>query len=67
LVVYLGKERLVGGAGKEEGWNRRGLKRKEVEDGSRIERKLVPEHVVCEWFSNRFFVYFSRLCLPLIL
>jgi len=42
LFVYLEKERLVGGAGKIEGWQRRSMTRKEVEDGSRIKRKGSP-------------------------
>jgi hypothetical protein len=42
LFVYLEKERLVIGAEKIEGWHRRSMKRKEVEDGSRIERKGIP-------------------------
>jgi len=39
LFVYVEKERLVSGAGKIEYWQRRSVKRKEVEEGSRSERK----------------------------
>lgn len=42
LFVYLEKEHLVSGAGKIEGWHKRNMKRKEFEDGSRIERKVSP-------------------------
>jgi hypothetical protein len=42
LFVYLEKERLFSGAGKIEGWHRRSMKRKEFEDGPRVERKGSP-------------------------
>ena len=42
IVVYFEKERVISGAGKIESWHRRIMRRKVVEDGSRVERKGCP-------------------------
>jgi hypothetical protein len=42
LFVYLEKERFVTGAGKSEGWQRRGMKKREVKEGSISEGNCSP-------------------------